>query len=199
MSGPTVLLAGFMPFDAFELNSSWEMIRHLDGAEVGGAPLRTVEVPVLFGRGAEVLIRAAGEVEPGVVISLGLADSPHIRLETTAVNLADARIPDNGGAQPRGEPIIPGGPGEYRNALPMAEMIEALRGEDIPVQYSDSAGTFVCNDVFYRLMHWRAGSRPDALCGFLHVPPLEGHGGKNGWDLERLRRSAEVIVRASLS
>ena len=198
MSAPAVLLSGFHPFDTFTKNSSFEMLRALEGAELGGHVIHTLEVPVVFGKGAAALLRRAEEVGPALVIAFGLADCPHIRLERRAHNIMDARIPDNTGGQPKGEPIEGDGPAVYPSPLPLAAMMEALEAASIPVAHSDTAGQFVCNDVFYRLMHWAAGPPGDVPCGFVHVPPLEGYGGKSGWEAGRLEEAARTMVTAAL-
>jgi pyroglutamyl-peptidase len=93
---------------------------------------------------------------------------------------------------------VEGAPPEYACTLPLDAMEAALIGASVPVERSGTAGRFVCNDMFYRLMHWSATAALDVPCGFVHVPHLEGHGGKHGWELSRLEEAARVMVAAAV-
>jgi pyroglutamyl-peptidase len=93
-----------------------------------------------------------------------------LSIERVAINLNDARIPDNLGEQPIDTPVVPGGPAAYFSTLPIKAMVRALREAGIPASVSQTAGTFVCNQVFYNLQHLLAGSA--VRSGFIHVPAL---------------------------
>jgi pyroglutamyl-peptidase len=198
LTAPLVLLSGFRPFDVFTANSSYEMLRPLDGRIICKMTVATLELPVEFGNGARVLLERAEALRPAIVMSFGLADGPNVRLETAARNLIEARIPDGAGCQPKGDKVVPGAPGSYPNGLPLESIGEALLKGGYPVERSASAGGFVCNDLFFRLMHWRATDGPDIPCGFIHVPPLEGAGGDHGWKRERLEGAARVMVEGCI-
>jgi pyroglutamyl-peptidase len=127
-------------------------------------------LPCVFGASKHELVRLIRAHEPGLVICLGLANGrAEITPERVAINLDDARIPDNAGAQPVDAPIVRSGPAAYWSRLPIKAIVAALRAEDIPASVSQTAGTFVCNHVFYGLMHalrWQRTVRG----GFIHVP-----------------------------
>jgi pyroglutamyl-peptidase len=171
----TVLLTGFDPFDGAAINPSWEAVRRLDGWSGEGAsgPFRVVarEVPCVFGRAAETLCGFVDEVRPDVVIAVGQAGGrPEISLERIAINVDDARIADNAGQQPVDVPIVADGPAAYFTTLPIKAMTAAIREQGIRAGVSQTAGTFVCNHVFYALMHQVRGLPVKA--GFIHVPFL---------------------------
>jgi pyroglutamyl-peptidase len=171
----TVLLTGFDPFDGAAINPSWEAVRRLDGwtGDGEGAAFRVVarELPCVFGRAAEALLAAVDEVRPDVVIAVGQAGGrPEISIERIAINVDDARIVDNHGQQPVDAPIVADGPAAYFTTLPIKAMAAAMRSQGLKAGVSQTAGTFVCNHVFYALMHQVRG-RP-VKAGFIHVPFL---------------------------
>jgi len=167
---PTVLLTGFAPFDGDDRNPSWEAARALHGRRIAGHRIVARELPVEFGTSLALLRRAIREVRPTLVLCVGLAGGRGaVSLERVAINVDDARIPDNAGRQPIDEPVVPGGPAAYFSTLPIKAMYVALRDAGIPVEVSQTAGTFVCNHVFYGLMH-TLRRRRGIRAGFVHVP-----------------------------
>lgn len=167
----SVLLSGFEPFDDAASNSSWDAVRLLERDWAGPASLTTVLLPVEFERSWNVLDAAIAEHSPDVVISVGLADGrTAITPERIAINLEDARIPDNAGAQPRDAAVVVDGPAAYFTGLPVVEIAHAIRAAGIPAEISLSAGAYVCNDLMYRLMHDVGARRPGLVAGFIHVP-----------------------------
>lgn len=135
------------------------------------------------------------------MVGVGLAGGEvGIRVESVAINLDDARIPDNAGAQPIDEPIAPGGPAAYFGALPVKAAVAAIVERGIPARVSHSAGTFVCNHVFYLLMRALA-SRPGVRGGFVHVPYASEAVAPTtpSLPLDAIADALEVIVRTSLS
>ncbi|WP_406313667.1 pyroglutamyl-peptidase I [Streptosporangium sp. NBC_01639] len=160
----TVLLTGFEPFDGAEVNPSWEAVRLVPG-------VRAVQLPCVFGEALAHLRAAVREHDPAVVVCVGQAGGrPDVTVERVAVNLDDARIPDNAGRQPIDEPVVRGGPAAYFATLPVKACVAAVRAAGIPASVSQSAGTFVCNHLFYGLMHLIATERPGVRGGFVHVP-----------------------------
>ena len=136
----------------------------------GPAELHVRRLPVTFAGAGPALEAALDEVAPDVVVCVGLAGGdPDIRLESVAINLDDARIPDNDGAQPVDEPAVAGAPAAYFGSLPVKAAVAALRERGIPARVSHTAGTFVCNHVFYLLMR-ALEPRPGMHGGFVHVP-----------------------------
>lgn len=180
----TILVTGFEPFGGASINPSEVLARFVDGHEVGpghevGAARRTHRVvgrvlPCVFGQARKQLVRLVRTLEPTIVVCLGQAGGRiGITVERVAINVDDARIADNAGAQPVDRSIHRGGPVGYWSTLPIKAIVESLRADDIPAAVSQSAGTFVCNHVFYALMHELArDARRGARGGFVHVPDL---------------------------
>jgi pyroglutamyl-peptidase len=170
----TILLTGFEPFAGEPLNASWELARRLDGTRLDdGSRVVSVQLPCVFGSASRVLAEHLDSLQPHMVIALGQASSSaDVRLERVAINLDEAAVADNAGQQPIDAPIIVGGATAYFSSLPIRAMASALRAKGIPASISYSAGTYVCNHVFYGLMH-EARSRPGLTrAGFVHVPYL---------------------------
>lgn len=168
----TVLLTGFEPFDQDSINPSWEAVRRLDGVLLA-EDVRIVarQLPCAFATAAICLKALLEEHRPHLVIATGLGPGrSDISIERVAINLNDARIPDNLGEQPIDTPVVSGGPAAYFSTLPIKAMVRALREAGIPASVSQTAGTFVCNQVFYSLQHALAGSA--VRSGFIHVPSL---------------------------
>lgn len=166
------LVTGFEPFGGDALNASGEAVRRLP-SRVGRIEVAVAILPVSFARSHTALEEAIARTAPELVLCVGeAADRAAINIERIAVNLQDAGLADNDGVRPVDRPVIPGAPAAYFSALPVRAIFDALAAEGLPVEISNSAGTFVCNHVFYRLMH-HAATRPDYLAaGFLHVPCL---------------------------
>ncbi len=167
---PSVLLTGFSPFGGEAINPSWQAVSALDGEEIAGHRIIAQRLPVEFGTSLSTLRHAIDESSPALVLCVGQAGGrAQLSLERVAINVDDARIPDNAGARPIDEPVVDGGPAAYFTTLPIKAMLKALHSAGIPAQISQTAGTYVCNHVFYGLMHALART-PLARGGFLHVP-----------------------------
>ncbi len=165
-----VLLTGFQPFAGEAVNPSADVARALDGEVIEGHSVRGVVLPCVFGEAIVALKAELERVTPALVIALGQAGGrAAISLERVAINLDDARIPDEAGQQPRDRPVIEGGPAAYFSSLPVKAMTRALNDAGLPADVSHTAGTFVCNHVFYALMH-TLSERPGVRGGFVHVP-----------------------------
>lgn len=167
----TVLLTGFEPFNGADVNPSWEAARALDGWSGPGFQVAARELPCVFGRANLVLFDAIDALQPDIVIAVGQAGGRHeISVERVALNVDDATIPDNAGQQPVDATIADGGPAAYFSTLPIKAIVKALRLRGFPAGVSQTAGTFVCNHVFYGLMQHAQGRGLKA--GFIHVPFL---------------------------
>jgi pyroglutamyl-peptidase len=170
-----ILITGFEPFGGDRLNPSREVARQLDGRRVAGHAIVGRCLPCAFGAALPALQALIDDVRPTVVIALGLAGSRGaVSIERVAINLVDARIADNAGEQPIDVPVIAGAPAAYFASLPVKAIHAGLREAGIPSEVSHSAGTFVCNQVFFALMH-RLRAFPQARGGFIHLPPLPEH------------------------
>ncbi len=176
---PTVLVTGFEPFNGAAMNPSWMAAQALHGRLVAGHRLIGAELPTVFGDSIQRLRELMHRHRPALVVCTGQASGrAALSLERVAINVNDARIADNAGAQPVDTPVVPGGPAAYFTSLPIKAMLVSLLDEGIDAEVSQTAGTFVCNHVFYGLMHelatrheWR-----HARGGLIHVPWLPGQG-----------------------
>ena len=168
-----ILVTGFECFGGEKINPSWEICQRLP-REIAGARLETCLVPCEFRRAIEVAAEAIERHRPSMVISLGQAGGrSRIGVERVAINVDDARIPDNAGAQPVDEMIAANGPPAYFATIPVKAMAQAIRAAGIPAEVSNSAGTYVCNHVMYGVLHFLAASGNKARAGFIHVPFAE--------------------------
>ena len=167
----TVLLTGFEPFDQDTVNPSWEAVRLLDGTLQGDMQIIARQLPCTFAGAPERLSQLLQEFTPTLVIAVGLGPGrTDICIERVAININDARIPDNLGYQPIDTPVVAQGPAAYFSTLPIKAMVRAIQAAGIGASVSHTAGTFVCNQVFYCLQHALAGT--GVRGGFIHVPPL---------------------------
>lgn len=165
-----LLITGFDPFGGGVVNPSWEAVSRLPDV-VGGYRLTKLQIPTIFGLAAESVLAAAAADRPDVILCVGQAGGRDaVTPERIAVNIASARIPDNAGNQPLEAPILPGAPDGIFATVPVFAMAEAIRTAGLPGKISNTAGTFVCNDTLYRLLHHCAGTGIRA--GFVHVPCL---------------------------
>jgi pyroglutamyl-peptidase len=166
-----LLVTGFEPFGGEVINPSWELARSLSGEVVAGARIVAVQLPCVFGEARQRLDEALQRVRPATVLAIGQAGGRcDLSLERVAINVDDARIPDNAGAQPVDEAIVADGPAAYFSTLPIKAIVAGLRAAGYPASVSQTAGTFVCNHLFYGLQH-----RLDGLgvrSGFMHIPYL---------------------------
>lgn len=167
----TVLLTGFEPFNKETINPAWEAVRSLDGWGGDGFIVVARQLPCVFGDANRVIQEAIVQLKPDVVIAVGQAGGRvDMSVERVAINVDDAPIPDNAQRQLVDEAIVAGGPAAYFSTLPIKAIVGALRAAGLPASVSQTAGTFVCNHVFYGLMHHTAGTQVKA--GFIHIPYL---------------------------
>lgn len=166
-----VLLTAFEPFGGEQVNPSQLAVERLAAQEVDHVELRTASLPVVYYAAAEALRAAVDEHEPDIVICVGQAGGRlGITPEKVAINRNDTVVPDNAGQGPIDEAIITDGPVGYFTGLPVTAIVEALQEADIPAQVSWTAGAYVCNHVFYSLMHLIETEHPNIRGGFVHVP-----------------------------
>ncbi len=167
----SVLLTGFEPFDGGSRNPSLDSVRMLAQKGIEGISLEVLELPVEFVTAGELVRAAIARIRPDVVLSIGLAAGrPDVTVERVAINLADARIPDNSGEQPVDQELVAGGVAAHFSTLPVKEIVTAIRGTGIAASLSYSAGTYVCNAVMYHALNTTADG--SAQAGFIHVPDV---------------------------
>ncbi|MGU9855377.1 pyroglutamyl-peptidase I [Pseudomonas sp. LF245] len=196
----TILLTGFEPFDQDLVNPSWEAVRQLDGMQLGDdVQIVARRLPCAFATAGEYLTQFIAELSPVMVIATGLGPGrSDISIERVAINVNDARIPDNLGAQPIDTAVVVGGPAAYFTTLPIKAMVKAVREAGVAASVSQTAGTFVCNQVFYRLQHLLAGTA--VRSGFIHVPALPEQvvgSGQPSMALAMLVEGLQVAVRTA--
>ena len=168
-----ILLTGFEPFHKSSLNPSQEIVKRIEHPNL----IAKEVLPVTFGESSRKLISLIDLHNPSVVVALGQAEGrTQITPERIAINLNDARIADNAGFSPKESPIINGGPDAYFTTLPIKRLVDHLIENGVPASISLSAGTFVCNHIFYSMQHYclDKGMRS----GFIHLPLMESQAGE---------------------
>jgi pyroglutamyl-peptidase len=200
-SFPVVLVTGFEPFGGEAVNPSWMAAQALHGREIASHRVIGAQLPTAFDRSLEALRELLLRHRPRLVICAGQAGGrTALSLERVAINVNDARVRDNAGAQPIDTPVVPDGPAAYFSTLPIKALLLALTEEGIRAEVSQTAGTFVCNHVFYGLMHELA-ARPElrgTRGGFIHVPWLPGQG-QPSMQLEEIVEGLRVAIGCALT
>jgi pyroglutamyl-peptidase len=199
----TVLVTGFEPFGGEAENPSAQAALALHGRRLAGRELVGAVLPCVFGDALVALRRAIARTRPELVLCVGQAGGRRaISLERVAINVDDARIADNQGARPIDRPIAARGPVGYWSTLPIKAIVAALTDAGIPAEVSQTAGTFVCNHVFYGLMR-TLRRREGVRGGFVHVPYLPAQAARAGGDapsmpLETIVRGLELAIETAL-
>lgn len=190
-----LLIAGFDPFGGESINPAWEAVRLLPDV-IRDFELVKLEIPTVFGAAAQVVIDKAEEIHPDAIISVGQAGGrAAVTPEMVGINLRYASIPDNMGALPCDIPIAEGGPAAYFSTLPVRAMAKAICDAGLPGAVSYSAGSFVCNDVLYSLLHRFDGTA--VRTGFIHVPFLpEQTADKPSLPLEQTAAALRAAIEA---
>ncbi len=185
-----ILVSGFEAFGGATINPTQRLIEELRAGRGSSTPVETVLLPVVFGAAFTALEEAIARTKPDVVLSLGQAGGRDaIELERVAINLMDAEIADNNGFQPREQSIAAGGENALFSTLPLQTMLQDLRSQEIPARISNSAGLYVCNDLFYRLQTLGLTS------GFVHVPYLpEQTTDKPSMPFETMKHALAVML-----
>jgi pyroglutamyl-peptidase len=170
-----LLLTGFEPFGGSRVNPSEQVVQALAGRTFTRIQLHTAILSVNREQGPAQLLEAVRAVEPEAVLCLGLAERrPALSVERLAINLLDFGIADNSGRQEVDRPIVSGGPAAYFVTLPVRALVTAIRAAGVPAELSLSAGTFLCNQVLYTLLHnlTPASIPVPPSAGFIHLPAL---------------------------
>lgn len=169
-----LLITGFDPFGGATVNPSWEAVKELP-AQVGEWKLCKLEIPTVFGLAAETVLEKAEEIGAAAILCVGQAGGrTSVTPERIGINMRTARIPDNQGNAPQEQPVIPGGPDGLFATVDVAAMAQGIRDAGLPGAVSNTAGTFVCNDVLYTLLH--RCRETGVKVGFIHVPYLPEQG-----------------------
>lgn len=165
-----VLVTGFDPFGGEPINPAWEAVKAMKDT-IAGAEIIKTQIPTVVGKSIEKIHQKMKELQPDLVISVGQAGGRFgVTPERVAINVTDARIPDNEGNQPIDEPIFSDGPAAYFSNLPVKAMVQAIKDAGYPSVLSNSAGTYICNHVMYGILYYIEKEFPNVRGGFIHVP-----------------------------
>lgn len=202
-SPPRILLTGFDPFGGESINPSWEAAHALHDGRIGGHRISALQLPTEFAGSLRALKAAMRELTPAIVLGVGQAGGrQQLSIERVAINVQDARIPDNAGAQPVDEPVIAGAPAADFSTLPIKAMLTALQAHGLPAEISNSAGTYVCNHIAYAMLHL-AGKRRGVRAGFIHIPYLPAQAarrhGAASMALADVVQGLEIALRTAIA
>ena len=165
-----VLITGFDPFGGETMNPAWEAVKLLKD-EIDGAQIIKLQIPTVVGKSIQKIHEKMQEIHPDIVISVGQAGGRFgVTPERVAINVTDARIPDNEGNQPIDVPIFEDGDTAYFSNLPVKAMVQAIKHAGYPSVLSNSAGTYICNHVMYGILYYIQKEFPGVRGGFIHVP-----------------------------
>lgn len=197
-----ILLTGFDPFGGDTDNPSWRVAQALDGQRIAGHVVVAAQLPTVFGASLTELARLVHLHQPAIVLCLGQAGGrTTLSVERIGINIDDARIPDNAGAQPVDTAVIAAGPAAYFSSLPVKAMLRAVQRTGVPCEVSQTAGTFVCNHVLYGLLHLLAQhpSLAHTRGGFVHVPWLPAQGTPHLALRDMVRGVSEALWAAAVT
>ncbi|HIW21285.1 MAG TPA: pyroglutamyl-peptidase I [Candidatus Dorea intestinavium] len=196
-----ILVTGFDPFGGASINPAYEAVKQLPD-EIKGAKIVKIEIPTVFEKDGKVLEEAIKTEKPDVVICVGQAGGRSgITVEKVAINLMEARIADNEGQQPLNKAIAEDGETGYFATIPVKAMVANIKAAGIPSSVSYTAGTYVCNDIMYRLLYLAATKYHGLKGGFIHVPYLPEQGvnlpeGTPTMPAETIAKGLELAIEA---
>ena len=201
----TVLASGFEPFNGQAINPSWQCLHAIRADEFINVSLHKVQLPVARARAANKLIELIDDNHPDIVLMFGEAGGrSEVTPERVAINVDDYDIPDADGMVPCDEPIVAKGESAYFSTLPIRTMVEALRHAGVPAAISNSAGTYLCNHVFYHAMRALHGLGRATLAGFVHLPRLPQQCYAQGaftpsLDAQIMQRAVSVCIETAVT
>lgn len=188
-----LLITGFDPFGGEKVNPAWEAVKRLPD-RIGDFVLQKRMIPTVFGEAGTACLETAEKFRPDVILCIGQAGGrSKVTPERVAINFRKAGIPDNAGNQPQEEPVVPGGPDGLFASAPVEKMAAGIQALGIPGEVSNTAGTFVCNDLFYTLLFRYRGT--STRVGFIHVPFLPEQGTPS-LPLPEIVRALEAAIAA---
>ena len=165
-----VLVTGFDPFGGESINPAWEAVKVIKD-EIAGAEIVKMQIPTVVGKSIAKIHDKMVEINPDIVIAVGQAGGRFgVTPERIAINVTDARIPDNEGNQPIDEPIFADGDAAYFSNLPVKAMVQEIKNAGYPTSLSNTAGTYICNHVMYGILYYIQKEFPNVRGGFIHVP-----------------------------
>ena len=192
-----ILMTAFDAFGGETINPALEAVQRL--TPPAGVELIRVEVPTVFGKSVQVAAEAIAREHPDVVLCIGQAGGrAQITPERVAINVMDATIADNAGVMPVDAPVVPGGENALFATVPVKRLVQTIQLEGIPAKLSNTAGTFVCNQLLYGVLHLCKEQYPHIQAGFIHVPFLPqqtvGKGDLPSMPLEDMVRALEAVL-----
>lgn len=194
----TLLLTGFEPFLSFTINPTMKIVEELDGQTIGEYRIVGKTMTVDFANSGKQLLEFIREIKPDAVVSLGLAGGrTKITPERVAINVKDGDA-DNEGHKPVDEPIQTDGPAAYMSTLPIREMVDKLNESGFPAAISNTAGTYLCNNVMYESLHYLQSNNLSIPSGFIHIPASHElaieHGNVASWSHKDLLESISICL-----
>ena len=196
-----ILVTGFDPFGGETVNPAYEAVKLLPDT-IGGAQIFKLEIPTVFSLSGPAVEEGIKKYQPDVVLCVGQAGGrASISVEKVAINLVDARIPDNNGEQPLDEPLQADGPAAYFSTLPVKAMVQHVKDAGLPCYLSFTAGTYVCNSIMYNVLYMCEKRYPGIRAGFIHVPYACGQvidkaNTTPSMPLETIAKSLEYAIEA---
>ncbi len=196
-----ILVTGFDPFGGETVNPAYEAVKMLP-EQIAGAEIIKLEIPTVFSKSSVAVEEGIQKYNPDIVINVGQAGGrSHMTIEQVAINLADARIPDNAGEQPLNEALQPDGDTAYFATIPIRAMVKHVQEHGLPCSISYTAGTYVCNCVMYNVLYMTQKKYPNIKAGFIHVPfatsQLIGKPATTpGMSLTEIEKSLEYAIEA---
>lgn len=167
-----LLITGFEPLGGERINPSWELVKKLD-TNIGNFTLEKLELPTSFEGSSSILFEKVMEVNPDYIINIGQAGGrSKVSIERVAINIDDAPIPDNSNYQPIDQTIKSDGENAYFSNLPIKLIYSELKKKNLPIEISNTAGTFVCNHIMYEALYIKDKILPNIKTGFIHIPYL---------------------------
>ena len=193
----TILVTAFHPFGGETINPAQLAVEALPD-NIGGHTIINYIVPTIFCQSGDLVTAQMDLHSPDAVICVGQAGGRDaITPERVAINIMDAKNPDNAGAVPVDVLIVPDGPAAYFSTLPVKAMVSAIENAGLPAKLSNTAGTFVCNQLLYRVLHHAATRMPHCRCGFVHVPYIPAQTtDKPSMELEDIVKGLTVAIGA---
>lgn len=194
----TILVTGFEPFGGEAINPSWEAVRRLNG-DTGDVRVERLLVPTTYADSIRTVTEVIDRLHPSTVLMVGQAGGrAELSIERVAVNCDDAQAPDSAGVLHEDAPIVSQGPTAYLATLPVKQIVAGLRSAGLPASVSNTAGLFVCNHLFYGVLHHIVTRNLDTQAGFVHVPFLPeqvvGKPGTPSMALETMVAGIDCIV-----
>lgn len=199
-----ILVTGFDPFGGESVNPAFEAVKLLPDT-IAGAEIIKLEIPTVFSKCGPAVEAGIEKYNPDVVVNVGQAGGRScVTIEKVAINLAEARIPDNAGEQPRDAAIQADGKNAYFSLLPVNAIVQNIRAHGLPCHVSYSAGTYVCNAVMYEVLYMIEKKYQNMRAGFIHVPfaseqVVDKPNGMASMSVKDIAKSIEYAIEATVN